>query len=322
VKKGRGGFVGNVLALSGGTAVAQALTVLAAPVLSRLFLPSAFGLAAVYRSIVESVAMVGCLAYHPAIMLPERDEDAVNLLWACALLTLGVTGLAAVLLVFWGGTILDLVQASAVKPIMFLIPIGIFLSAIPLPLRFWHSRLKRFKPLATFAVFTRVSSLALILTLGFLGFQSGPHLICGRMLGFVVGAALLAWLWWRHDLGFALRNFRLSEIRRLTKQYKKFPLVNSWAMFADRASVLSPPLLMSAFFGSGPAGQYSQAIALLSLPFNLISRSIGHVFYERAAAAKAAGKDLGRLLEHVANRLGRRPASTRACSPCGCSSCS
>ena len=73
-------FASDVLKLAGGTAFAQALAILASPLITRLYGPEAFGLAALFTSIVGIVGVVACLRYELAIMLPKRDEEAANLL--------------------------------------------------------------------------------------------------------------------------------------------------------------------------------------------------------------------------------------------------
>ena len=74
-------FATDVLKLVTGTTLAQVITVLAAPVLTHLYGPEAFGFLAIFTSIT-SILGVNRLhgAYELAIMLPKTDEEAANLL--------------------------------------------------------------------------------------------------------------------------------------------------------------------------------------------------------------------------------------------------
>ena len=72
-------FISNVLKLTSGSAIAQALTVLVAPILTRLFAPEAFGVVAVFMSISAVFSALSCLRYELSIMLPKTDEEASNL---------------------------------------------------------------------------------------------------------------------------------------------------------------------------------------------------------------------------------------------------
>lgn len=71
-------FARGVSILVSGTAAAQALTVLAAPLLTRLYSPDDFGLLAVYASLLSLIMVVSSLRYKLAIRLPEDDGEAAN----------------------------------------------------------------------------------------------------------------------------------------------------------------------------------------------------------------------------------------------------
>lgn len=89
-------FCSNVLKLTTGSVFAQALGILVAPIVTRLFAPEAFGIAALFASIAGVISVVACLRYELSIMLPETDEDAANLLGVslcCVLIVTIVSGL-------------------------------------------------------------------------------------------------------------------------------------------------------------------------------------------------------------------------------------
>ncbi len=73
-------FASDVLKLVSGTAFAQGLTICASPFLTRLYGPEAFGTLALFVSITSIIGAIACLRYELAIMLPESDEEAANLL--------------------------------------------------------------------------------------------------------------------------------------------------------------------------------------------------------------------------------------------------
>lgn len=302
-RKGGGGFAVNVLALGGGATIAQLVRVASSPVISRLFTPEAFGLAGVFTSFVQIVALLGCLSYELAIVLPKRDEDAVNLFWLCVALLGGTVALVAVVLALVGDPFLELVRTPELKGLKFLLPAGVLLAGLLLPLRLWNVRQRHFKRLATVRMALSGGTVGSTLLLGFLGYQAGMHLISARMLGMFAGAAILAWFWLRHDSRYAVHRFRVGRIRQLAAEYKKFPLVTCGTAAMSQASRQMPVLLIAGFFGKDIVGLFAMAMGLLNLPVSLISGGISQVFYERAAAAKASGQPLGPLVERLSNRL-------------------
>jgi len=66
----------NVLFLAGGTAAAQAINIIVAPVLSRLYSPSDFGTLALYSAFLGILCGFTGLSYYLAIPLPENENDA------------------------------------------------------------------------------------------------------------------------------------------------------------------------------------------------------------------------------------------------------
>ena len=81
----RSRFVGNVLTLASGTAVSQLITIVAIPLISRLFDPDEFGVAALFLSIVTLLSVVATLRFEKAIVLPKSDDTAVNLFMLSAI---------------------------------------------------------------------------------------------------------------------------------------------------------------------------------------------------------------------------------------------
>ena len=65
-----GAFARGVVTLASGTAAAQLLTVLALPLITRLYSPADYGTLAVYSSTITLLLVVASLRYEVAIPLP------------------------------------------------------------------------------------------------------------------------------------------------------------------------------------------------------------------------------------------------------------
>ena len=137
-------FLADVSKLVGGTAFAQVLSILIAPILTRLYAPAAFGTAAVFFSITEMITVVACLRYELAVMLPEHDEDAANVLAVGLGSTLAVSGLTALMVFFGAEPVLRLVNAPDLAPYLWLVPLTVLANGVFLALSYWNSRAKRF----------------------------------------------------------------------------------------------------------------------------------------------------------------------------------
>jgi lipopolysaccharide exporter len=95
-------FATDILKLVTGTTFAQVVTILASPLLTRLYGLEAFGFLALFTSITSIIGVIACMRYELAIMLPKTDEEAANLLGLCLLCVAVVSGLTGLALVLWG----------------------------------------------------------------------------------------------------------------------------------------------------------------------------------------------------------------------------
>jgi O-antigen/teichoic acid export membrane protein len=74
----------------------------------------------------------------------------------------------------------------------------------------------------------------------------------------------------------------MSDIKRIAKMYKSFPIFSLPADFLAIFSRELPVLMLSGFFGAGVVGQYALTKRTLDAPFSLLSTSILEVFKQQA----------------------------------------
>lgn len=106
-----GSFIRNVVTLMTGTTFAQALMILVAPILTRLYSPEDFGVYALYISILGIIAVVACWCYEFAIVLPENDEDAANILVISLLVCLAMVLLTLILVALFRKSVANILGA-------------------------------------------------------------------------------------------------------------------------------------------------------------------------------------------------------------------
>ena len=72
-------FSKNVLTLMTGTTIAQAIPIAISPILTRIYTPEDFGVLALFVAITTIFGTIANGRYELAIMLPKKDEDAINI---------------------------------------------------------------------------------------------------------------------------------------------------------------------------------------------------------------------------------------------------
>jgi len=303
VRKSSASFTNSVVSLGGGSALAQVIGILAMPIIARLFLPEAFGTAALFLSFS---AVIGCLAtlrYEMTIVLPGEDAGAANILVLCLFIVGLVTAISCFLTAFLGIEVLRVFNAPGLIPYRWLFPVSIFITGCSQTLRYWNTRNKYFNRLAAARVAGSVFKSLGLTGSGLSGFTSGGHMIIVRLIGKVIPLLLYSVFLLRYDLEFIHRNCHPSQIWAWAKRYKRFPLIDSWTALLNVFSVQVAVMVLMKYFGSRVAGFYSQSLLLLWMPASLVGAAISQVSFQRFADHHASGKDIslmvGGLYKHL-----------------------
>ena len=296
------GFAGDVLKLATGTAASQLIGILAAPLIAHLFAPSAFGTLAIFGSAAGLLSVISCFRYEVAIYLPEKDQDASDIVILCLYLVV-VTTLVTFLLVFLGGsTGLRLVHAPELRGYLWLLPLNVFVNGLWTILNCWNQRKLRFARVTAMQVVMRVAMTASQIVLGLMGLVSGVALIGTTTFGGAATCILLAWQTLRDDgrIFADSLSWKLSDYP--WKRYYQFPRFGLAATALNSGSFYLPSILLSGFFTTAVVGFYSFGFRVLRVPGMLIGASVNRAFFPRAAEAKHQGT-LGPSVEQALQYL-------------------
>lgn len=229
------------------------------------------------------------MRYELAIMLPERDEEAANLLGVSLGFTLLIS-LLLVPLVRWSrGPLLRWLNAPSLGSYLWLVPLVVLTSGVFLALNYWNSRTKHFGRLSIASVTSSLTTTPLTLGLGFAGHATAGSMIAAGIAGQAVATSVLGCQIWRDDRRVFLRSIRWRAMGEGIGRYKKFPLYDSWASLMNVISGQLLPLLLAIFFSSTAVGFYALGYRLLSMPSTLIGSAISQVFFQHAAVAQNDG---------------------------------
>ncbi len=282
-------FAADTMKLVSGTTIALALGILAAPLLTRLYAPEAFGTLALFTSITGILGVVGCMRYELAIMLPETDEEAANLLGV----SIGFSVLISLLtvpVIWWGKEpILRWLNAPRLAPYLWLVPILVFIHGVFLALNYWNSRTRHFGRLSIARVTSSVATTATKLSAGYAGYATAGTMIGANVGGQALATTVLGGQIWRDDGRLFRRSIRLREMFLGVKQHRKFPIFSTWSSLLNTISIQLPALLIAVFFSPVVVGFYALSHRILSVPMSLIGSAIGQVFFQRASQAKNDG---------------------------------
>ena len=272
-------FARGVSVLVGGTASAQVLLVLAAPLLTRLYSPEDFGLLAVYASLLAMIGVVSSLRYELAIPLPEDDGEAANVAALCLILVVISTMLTGVLVFLMGSAIATALGVPTLAGYLWLLPVGVLLTGFYSVFNYWAVRTKRFTTIAGTTLRQAVATIAIQLAAFKLG---GIALLFGQVAGQGVGTTTLG-LPALKSAGF--KQVSWAGVKNAAGRYKRFPIFLTWDGLLNTTGSQLPPLLFAYFFSPVAAGLYALANRVLNLPMTIIGGAVGQVFFANGADA-------------------------------------
>lgn len=294
----RAGFVRSVGVLAGGTAFAQALTVLMLPFITRLYTPFDFSVLAVFVSMLSIISIAACLRLEIAIPIPESDEDAANLL-ALALCICSVVAALSGLVVWWfPAQIVSLVGQPALRPYLWLLPLGVWLASAYAAAQFWATRKKRFGTIAKTRMAQSVGGAGTQGVLGWVGFAPFG-LLLGQVISSGAGLLGLGRDALREDRS-VFRRVSWTGMRRVLRQYDRFPKYSTFEAFANSAGLQLPVIVIAALTAGPEAGYLMLAMRAMAAPIGLIGGAVSQVYLSRAPEELRAG----RLAEFTSQVIG------------------
>jgi len=294
----RSDFVRNVLIMISGTVFAQSLYFFTTPILSRIYSPENFGHFSVFVSIISVVMIIATLTYEYAIVLPERDEAAVNLLSLTVLTSILTTAVTFILIVGGFDRFGQLFNLSGYSYYLWLLPIGVLVAGLEQSFSLWFTRKNRFKLIASFQVLQSISVTFLMIIMGII--KIGPlGLIGGRVLGRVISLVYLCKNWWKGYGHLINKAVTIKEIKTQSRVYNKFLRYNFGAELINAFSQNIPILFLAYLYDATIVGLYGLAFKIVILPTMIVARSVQQVFYSKANETYRNKGSLQKLLKNT-----------------------
>ncbi len=278
----------SVGVLAAGTAASQLIAFAVAPLLGRLYLPVDFGLLGVFVSVASMAAVVVTLRLDLAVVVPESDDVAMDVIGVGVLATTVMVALSTVLVVVGGGLLGRLLGEPGVVPLLALLPMYLGATGVNQMLNFWSTRTSHFARLSVTEL-TRGATVAGVQLLG--GYlRSGAFgLAGGQVVGQTVAAGSLVARVARSHPSLFTRRWDLASVRRVIGEFKSFVIFGTPQSLVNALNQGLPAFVLTVTFDAGIAGHYLMAQRLLAAPISLMGRSTRQVLYPQLSRAMADG---------------------------------
>lgn len=276
-------YARNVLTLMTGTTLAQAIPIAISPILTRLYSPEEFGRFALYMAVTMIASVLVTGRYELAILLPRQDRDALHIAALAITLSLVISAVLLLIVLFFAHPIAALLGDAALAPWLYWAPVSTLLVGVYQSLNYWSNRKVQYKRLAISRTVQSGSAAMAQLGSGYAGYGAAG-LVAGQITGQVLATGVMARLIWREDHAL-IRALRPLRCLALGKRYINFPKYLIVAHGFNTASGQMPVLLLGALFSTSAAGFFTLTQRVMAAPMSLIANALGDVFRQEASQA-------------------------------------
>lgn len=257
-----------------GNALAQVVTVLCAPVLTRLYSPEAFGALALFVAAVAMVAPgVGGRYEIAAIVVSDRDTKR-SLFWLAMWFSLAASVVAYICVAIGQRVNFGYTGLSTLGSWVWMLPAAVFFTGAIANLRAWANAENEYISLSRSIMLQAVVSSAVGIILGLSGFIHHGLLIATNVGLFLTAAMLFA----RYNALGSNRLWALDSKKiSIAKKYRDYPLFNAPTSMLNALMTGIPVFYVAKYFPAEIVGYYALLIRVGAAPLSFLADAISRV---------------------------------------------
>lgn len=272
-------FIKNIITLLSGATIAQAITFISIPILSRIYTPEDFGFIAIYLSIANIIATVSTGRYELAIMLPKNNIHTLAIIKGTLRLILIVSTISLIIIIVLKQ--FDNKVSNLIQPFYFyFLPASIGLLGLTNVFSQWYTRQKKFKLQAKTKILRSGTNSSVNVALGFLFNLRSLGLFIGHIAGQFVQTLIFSIKFFK-DEKLKLKSISSEAIKTEFKKNRNFPYYSAPMGFLNAISVDILIYVLNLFYSTSLVGLYTNANKVINYPLSLISQSFTSVFYQK-----------------------------------------
>jgi O-antigen/teichoic acid export membrane protein len=290
-------FARNVAILASGSFLAQAITIVASPILTRYYSPESFAVIALFMALASPILPALCGRYDMATVLAASRREGIQLLG----LALSVSALFSLILLLlilaFHQSIVKFFNASILGTWLFLGPVFLFSSSIVTALRCFTNLNDNYSVISKITILQALITTVVSVALGFLGVDANGLLIGNFMGVFITCACLLCYY---KKLFKTLAQFRVKELFVVAKKYKDFPIFSATTSFLDGLAVALPVIFLAKYYPDNIVGYYALLVRVAQAPLSFVSNAVSQVLMKKTSELLYASANLTMYIRKVA----------------------
>jgi O-antigen/teichoic acid export membrane protein len=275
----------SVAVLAGGNVAAQAVTLAAAPILTRIYSPADYGVLTVMSSMVAVLVILATCRFQLAIPLPQEAWKGRQLLVIALCLAAGSSMVLALLVWMSAERLFGWFGLPGAIPFWWFIPAAVLAIGAYETLSHWTLRRKDYRLLTRTRMAQAATGVTASIGLGVL--WAGPlGLLIGAILFQATGLAQLGRRAWSDAV-----TDRSSQVRTTTtpvtatfREYLPFAGYSSLGAVLNSLAIMLAPLLIARLYGDEASGAFGLAYRMITVPLLLVGTAVSQVFLAEAAS--------------------------------------
>ncbi|WP_455884527.1 lipopolysaccharide biosynthesis protein [Pseudomonas spelaei] len=269
----------NIVSVLTGSAVAQAIPIVGALVLARIFSPGEFGLYASWLGVVLFIGVVITGRFETSLAV-EIDGGPRRIAVVSTLIVAAITSLSLQLLLVLA-TVLFPVILKNITPwlLFFAVPTALAI-AIVQTWQSWAAAEGAYRKLTAIRITNAAAITISQIIFGFLR-PDAAVLAFGYLVGGIVACVLCAKLMPLEKLPTQNKTFDL--VKAFWRRQRRFPLLSLPADAINTAAAQLPIIIVASRFGAEVAGLLAMTVRILAAPLGLLGKSVLDVFKRHAA---------------------------------------
>lgn len=298
--KVKSSFARNILILLTGSSIAQAIPIAITPILTRLYTPNDFGVLAIFVALTTILGSIVSGRYELAIILPEDDDEALNVAAVGFLITTIISIVTLFFVLIFNNQISLLLGNVDIKYWLYLVPFSIFFIGCFNVLNYFNTRMKLYRNIAVANVNKSIVLSSIQVSVGFLH-KGAAGLIIGQFLSLVMSNyKLLRSILGKHNIVGAVN---VNDMKRAAIKYQNFPKYSTGAILANTLSYQLLGILISSFYSLATLGFYSLVQRVMGMPSSLIGTAVSQVYFNQANAQKNELGHCNDIFKNVVKKL-------------------
>ena len=276
--KPKSDFSRNVLTLMTGTTIAQAIPIAISPILTRIYTPEDFGVFALFIAITGVFSVVASGRYELALMLPRKEEDAINVFALGMIIILLLTGFLFLVVLLFHPYLVDILNNEEIGYWLYFVPVAFFFIGLFNLLSYYSNRQKNYKDIANATIAKSVVLAIVQLTVGFLKVGAS-----GLISGQIVSSLFANLQLFKNIVKDKELLSKVSKLKiiALAKRYKNFPKYQAPHAMLNTFSSHIPIYMFTPFFGLGVVGLYALSTRIVFAPMMILAGASAKVYNQK-----------------------------------------